>query len=67
MNLSPHFLIKLLQQHGFYYKRANGSHQVFYNPETNITVVVPIHGGRDMKKGTFLSILKQAGVDVTTL
>jgi predicted RNA binding protein YcfA (HicA-like mRNA interferase family) len=24
---------------------------------------VPVHGGRDMKKGTFLAILKHAGID----
>jgi predicted RNA binding protein YcfA (HicA-like mRNA interferase family) len=24
---------------------------------------VPVHGGKDMKKGTFLAILKQAGID----
>ncbi|MFH1119916.1 MAG: type II toxin-antitoxin system HicA family toxin [Bacteroidota bacterium] len=27
------------------------------------TVIVPFHGGRDLKKGTFLAILKQAGID----
>ncbi|MBK8624665.1 MAG: type II toxin-antitoxin system HicA family toxin [Saprospiraceae bacterium] len=30
---------------------------------TNKTVIVPFHGGKDMKKGTFLAILKQAGID----
>lgn len=27
-----------------------------------IEVVVPIHGNKDLAKGTFLSILKQAGI-----
>lgn len=62
MNLSPKFLIKLLEEHGFEYKRAKGSHQIFFNPSTNITVVIPVHG-KDLKKGTFLRILKQTGVD----
>lgn len=63
MNLSPNYLIKLLQQHGFHFRRAKGSHQVYYNEQTNITVIVPVHGGKDMKKGTFLAILKQAGIE----
>jgi predicted RNA binding protein YcfA (HicA-like mRNA interferase family) len=25
--------------------------------------VVPVHGNKDLKKGTFLAILKQAGID----
>ena len=63
MNLSPKYLIKLLEQNGFVFKRAKGSHQVYYNASDNKTVVVPVHGGRDLKKGTFLAILKQAGID----
>ena len=67
MNLSPKYLIRLLEQNKFMHKRTSGSHQIFYNPETNITVTVPVHGGRDLKKGTFLGILKQAGVDKDSL
>lgn len=62
MNLSPKHLIKLLEQNGFFYKRSRGSHQIYYNPLTNKTVIVPIHGGKDIKKGTFLAIIKQAGI-----
>jgi predicted RNA binding protein YcfA (HicA-like mRNA interferase family) len=28
---------------------------------------VPVHGGKDLKKGTFLAILKQAGIDKNEL
>jgi predicted RNA binding protein YcfA (HicA-like mRNA interferase family) len=63
MNLSPHYLIKILEQSGFILKRSKGSHQLYYNPVTNKTVIVPFHGGKDMKKGTFLAVLKQAGID----
>ena len=64
MNLSPHYLIRLLEQNGFLFKRGRGSHQLYYHSEKNITVVVPVHGGKDMKKGTFLAILKQAGISI---
>ena len=63
MNLSSKHLIRILENNGFVYKRAKGSHQLFYNPLTNKTVIVPVRGAKDLKKGTFLAILKQAGID----
>lgn len=63
MNQSPQHLIRLLQANGYLFKRAKGSHQVFYNAITNKTAIVPVHGNKDIKKGTFLAILKQAGID----
>ena len=62
MNLSPSYLIQLLKENGYVFKRAKGSHQVYYNPISNKTIIVPFHNGKDLKKGTFLSILKQAGI-----
>jgi len=63
MNLNPKYLIKILEQYGFIFKRSKGSHHLYHNPITNKTAIVPVHGGKDMKKGTFLAILKQAGID----
>jgi len=63
MNLSPKYLIKILEQNGFVFLRVKGSHQIFYNAARGKTIVVPVHGGRDLKKGTFLTILKQSGID----
>jgi predicted RNA binding protein YcfA (HicA-like mRNA interferase family) len=67
MNLSPKYLIKLLEEHGFIFKIARGSHQIYYRAEGNVTVVVPYHKGRDMKLGTFLAILRQAGIGKNNL
>ena len=64
MNLSPDYLIRLLEGNGFVFKRAKGSHQVFYNPISNKTIVVPFHNGKDLKKGTFMAIVKQAGIEL---
>ena len=64
MNLSPDYLIRLLEANGFVFKRAKGSHQVFYNPISNKTIVVPLHNGKDLEKGTFMSIVKQAGIEL---
>jgi len=63
MNLSPKRLIKLLEEHGYVYKRTKALTNLFYNQNSIRTVIVPVHGGKDLKKGTFLAILKQAGID----
>lgn len=54
----------MLVQNGFILKRAKGSHHIYYNPVTHRTVVVPVHGNKDLKKGTFLSIIKQADINL---
>ena len=63
MNLSPKYLIQLLEENGYIFKRAKGLHQVYYNPINNKTIIVPYHNGKDLKKGTFMAILKQAGIE----
>ena len=63
MNLSPTYLIRLLEENGYVFKRSKGSHQVYYNPINNKTIIVPFHNGKDLKKGTFMAILKQAGIE----
>jgi len=63
MNLSAKHLIKILENNKFDFKRSKGSHHIYYNRITNKTVVVPKHGNKDLPKGTFFAILKQAGID----
>ncbi len=58
MNQSPKFLIKLLEQNGFIFKRSKGSHHVYFNPLKHKTAIVPVHKNKDIKKNTFLAILK---------
>lgn len=63
MNFSPKRLINLLEERGWELQRIKGSHHIYFNNELNRTIPVPVHGNRDMAKGTFYSILKQAGID----
>lgn len=67
MNFSAKFLIKILINSGFEYRRSKGSHQVYFNKSTNKTVIVPLHGNKDLPRGTFLTILEQAGIDKKAL
>ena len=67
MNYSAKNLIRILELNGFYFKRANGSHHLFFNSKSGKTIIVPVHGNKDLAKGTFFSILKQAGIDKSEL
>jgi len=42
--------------------RSKGSHHIFIHPDTGRRVVVPVHPGREIPKGTLMEILKQAGI-----
>ena len=43
---------------------VSGSHHKVRNPVNGKTSVVPIHGGKDLKKGLFPQILKQLDIDI---
>lgn len=62
MNYSLKNLISLLEHKGYELRRVNGSHHIFYHKELKKVVVVPVHGNKDIPKGTFMSILRQAGI-----
>jgi predicted RNA binding protein YcfA (HicA-like mRNA interferase family) len=45
--------------------RIAGSHHVLVHPQDRRrTVTVPVHAGRDLKRGTVRSIIRQAGFTV---
>ncbi|WP_456405756.1 type II toxin-antitoxin system HicA family toxin [Thiolapillus sp.] len=55
-------IIKKLKKLGFVFDRqAAGSHEIWFNPETNKYTTIPNHPG-DMPEGTLKAILKQSGV-----
>ena len=53
-------VILLLQKNGFVLKGQKGSHLKF-EKEGRI-VIVPNHGSKGVEKGTYYSVLKQAGL-----
>jgi predicted RNA binding protein YcfA (HicA-like mRNA interferase family) len=55
-------IVKRLKAHGFLFDRqAAGSHEIWYNNQTDRYTTVPNHPG-EMPEGTLRAILKQAGV-----
>ncbi len=63
MNFAAKHLITVLKHNGFNLSRSNGSHHLYVNPVTGKRTIVPIHGNKDLPKGLFYAILKQAGID----
>jgi len=55
-------VIKRLKAFDFAFDRqAAGSHEIWFNAETNRYTTIPNHPG-DMPEGTLRAILKQAGI-----
>ena len=53
-------VIRLLKQYGFEIKGQRGSHLKL--EKDGKVVIVPNHGSKGIEKGTYYSILKQAGI-----
>ena len=56
-------VLKVLAGIGFIQVSTRGSHVKVAHPDGRVTVV-PMHGGRDIPRGTLGSILRQAGLTV---
>ena len=55
-------LLKLLKDDGWYEIRRAGSHIIMRHPTKKKQLVVPLHSGKELKKGTLNSILKDAEI-----
>jgi predicted RNA binding protein YcfA (HicA-like mRNA interferase family) len=56
-------IIKRLKASGFAFERqAAGSHEIWYNEQTDRYTTIPNHPG-DMPEGTLRAILRQAGIE----
>ncbi len=51
---------KIVRQHGWMPVRQSGSH-VIYEKE-GVAVAIPYHGGKEMKKGLVMKLMKQMGI-----
>ena len=52
-------VVTMLQENGFVLKSQRGSHMKF---EKDGKVIVPNHNSKGVEKGTYYSILRQAGL-----
>ncbi|MGH9856283.1 MAG: type II toxin-antitoxin system HicA family toxin [Acidobacteriota bacterium] len=55
--------MKKLKKAGFILRRqAAGSHEIWFHPKTQRSVTIPNYGGKDFKKGTLASMIKDTGL-----
>ncbi len=50
-------LVGVARRLGFELDRQKGSHAIFYRPTDKARVVIPMHGGRDIKPKTLHGII----------
>lgn len=55
-------LFKILKKNGWKEIRQKGSHKVLRKDGKANTIIFPYHRGKEVPKGTAISILKQAGL-----
>jgi predicted RNA binding protein YcfA (HicA-like mRNA interferase family) len=63
-SLSGKQLCRILEKDGYVFVRQTGSHQIYQkkSEDGNITIPIPVHSNKPLKKGTFHAILKKAGI-----
>jgi predicted RNA binding protein YcfA (HicA-like mRNA interferase family) len=59
-------LLKVLEKQGFEVARTKGSHHILRHPDGRGTTV-PVHGSREIAKGTLRGILSDVGMTVDEL
>jgi predicted RNA binding protein YcfA (HicA-like mRNA interferase family) len=56
-------LVKKLEKAGWKVDRITGSHHIMQTPaDPKLEISIPVHGARDVPKGTLEKILKQSGL-----
>ena len=61
MPIKPKEMEKIILADGWMFKSQEGSHKHYIHPTKLGKVTIPFHG-KDLPKGTEISILKQAGL-----
>ena len=54
--------IRMVERDGWYHVRTRGSHRQFRHDEKPGKVTIPGNSGDDLPRGTWLNILRQAGL-----
>jgi predicted RNA binding protein YcfA (HicA-like mRNA interferase family) len=62
--LTARSVIRALKRAGFVEDRQKGSHLVMFHPETHARTVIPVHGGKTLKKPLLRAIIADTGLSV---
>ena len=55
-------LIRALKKDGWYLDSHGKKHDVYLHPTKSGKLILPRHGSKELAKGTYNSILKEAGL-----
>jgi predicted RNA binding protein YcfA (HicA-like mRNA interferase family) len=53
---------RILEEQGWILVRTKGSHYAYQRPGHPGTIIVPVHGNKDLKPGTQNGIMRSAGI-----
>ena len=57
-------VVRVAESIGFAFDRQRGSHAVYYRASDGRRVVIPMHGGKDLKPGTLRAVINDMGLSV---
>ena len=57
-------VVRVAESVGFIFDRQRGSHAVYYRAADSRRIVIPMHGGKDLKPGTLRGIVNDMGLTV---
>ncbi|MBI5134833.1 type II toxin-antitoxin system HicA family toxin [Candidatus Uhrbacteria bacterium] len=62
--LNAREVTRALERAGFLFDRQSGSHAVYIHPSRHRRTVIPMHGGRTIKKPLLRSIIDDMGISI---
>jgi predicted RNA binding protein YcfA (HicA-like mRNA interferase family) len=57
-------VVRIAESSGFVFDRQRGSHAVYCRPSDSRRIVIPMHGGKDLKPGTLRGIINDMGLTI---
>lgn len=60
--VSGKVLCRIVERYGWELKRVTGSHHIYAKEGVSVILSIPVHGNRDLPKGTLKSLLKDAAL-----
>lgn len=55
-------MCKALESKDWIFARIEGSHHIYTQPGSRLSIAVPVHGNRDLAPGTQRKIMRQGGL-----
>ena len=65
--VSGRVFCRILQSRGWQLKRIKGSHRIYTKSGISARISVPVHRGRDLKRGLQRHLMKIAGIKESDL